>query len=73
LWEATHHFIAGSISSFIVFSFIAFKKIKNTKIFWLKQPEEQKISSPILGKNVTRFGKDVTRFCPTSEASQKNF
>jgi len=65
LWEATHHFIAGSISSFIVFSFIALKKIKKRyKNIFTKQSEEQKISSPILGKNVTRF-------CPTSEASQK--
>jgi len=66
LWEATHHFIAGSISSFIVFSFIAFKKIKNTKIFSLKQSEEQKNFK-------SNTGQKRDTFCSTSEASQKNF
>jgi len=59
LWEATHHFITGSISIFIL---LLSKKIKNTKIFSLKQSEEEKFSSPILGKIVTRFGQNVTRF-----------
>jgi len=33
----------------------------------------KKISSPILGKIVTRIGQNVTRFCLTSNAPQKNF
>jgi len=55
MWEATHHFIVGSI-----LIFIAFKKKSKTQIFYfiflLKQSEEQNFSSPILGKIVQRFG-----------------
>jgi len=46
-----------------IFSFIALKKIKNTKNIFAETIRGTKISSPILGKIVTRFGQNVTRFC----------
>jgi len=73
LWEATHHFIAGSISSFIVFFLLLLSKNQKYKNIFAETIRGTKFSSPILGKYVTRFGQKVTRFFPTSEASQKIF
>jgi len=70
LWEATHHFIEGSISSFIVFFFLLLSKNQKYKNIFAETIRGTKNFKYNTGKNVTRFGQNVTRFCPTYEASQ---
>jgi len=54
----------------VLLFFIAFKKNQKYKNILAETIRGTKFSSPILGKIVTRFRQNVTRFCPTSEAPQ---